>query len=302
MLYTGEKKSTLSVCLILRGDFSVIAGAKGHSLMHHFKLVGMKGISECISKLLRTSGKRRSDSDKTKQSYSVLPCRRFSLVEIKAATNNFDDNLVIGWFYGKTEYKGFIDDRTISVAIKRVNFIKAWRGFRELRTEMLVLCQLRHPNLVRLIGYCIEDEQEGFLVYELMVNGNLASHLYATNPDPCLIPGKRRLQICVGVARGLHYLHTGLKHTVVHCGVNLRSILLNEKWEAKLSDFRWSKMGPPSLSKALIRIETDTTNGFMGYEYSQSLQVSDKSDVSSFGAVLLLLLSGRNTGRSYGSD
>ena len=82
---------------------------------------------------------------------------------------------------------------------------------------MLVLCQLRHPNLVRLIGYCFEDEQEWFLVYELMVNGNLASHLYATNPDPCPIPWKRRLQICVGVARGLHYLHTGLKHTIFHC-------------------------------------------------------------------------------------
>ena len=105
----------------MRGDFSVIAGVRGHSLLHHFKLVGMKGISECISKLLRTSGKRRSDLDKTKQSYSVLPCRRFSLVEIKAATNNFDDNLVIGGFYRRTEYKGFIDDPVISVAIRRVD-------------------------------------------------------------------------------------------------------------------------------------------------------------------------------------
>ncbi|XP_030970393.1 receptor-like protein kinase FERONIA [Quercus lobata] len=153
------------------------------------------------------------------QSYSVLPCRRFSLAEIKTATNNFNDNIVIGeGRYGKVN-QGFIDDRTISVAIKGVNIINSWRRFHELRTEMLVLCQLRHPNLVRLIGYCFQDEQDGFLVFEFVVNGNLARHLYATNLDHDPVPWKRRLQICVGVARGLHCLQTGLKHTRVFYGI-----------------------------------------------------------------------------------
>ncbi|XP_075665765.1 receptor-like protein kinase FERONIA [Castanea sativa] len=161
----------------------------------------------------------------------------------------------------------------------------------KLRTKVLVHCQLRHPNLIRLIGYCFEDEGEWFLVYEFMVNGNLARHLYATNPNP--VPLNRRLQICVGVARGLHCLHTGLKHTIIHCGVNSRYILLNEKWEVKLSEFGISKVGPPSLSKDLIRIETDTVAGTQGYialEYAINGVLTDKSDVYSFGVALLQLL------------
>uniref|UniRef100_A0A7N2MUD5 Protein kinase domain-containing protein n=1 Tax=Quercus lobata TaxID=97700 RepID=A0A7N2MUD5_QUELO len=128
---------------------------------------------ECISKLKWPSGKRRSDE-------TNLPCRRFSLAEIKTATNNFDDNLFIGeWNYRKV-YKGFIDDPTISVAIKCVN-TKTMPGSDWLRNEVLLLCQLHHPNLLRLIGYCIEDKLQEFLVYEFMVNGNLGNHLYGTN-------------------------------------------------------------------------------------------------------------------------
>ena len=171
------------------------------------------------------------------------------------------------------------------------------RACDDLRTEVLVHCQLRHPNLIRLIGYCFEDEREWFLVYEFMVNGTLDIHLYPENPDP--VPWNRRLQICVGVARGLHFLHTGLKHTIFHLGVNSRTILLSEKWEVKLSGFGISKMGPPSLSKAAIGIETDTVVGTPGYidpEYRRNLKLTDKSDVYTFGVILLALLCGRKPG------
>ena len=214
----------------------------------------MEGISQAISKLLRRSGKGRSD--KKKQNYSSdLPeglCRRFSLREIKKATNNFAADLVIGeWGFGKV-YKGFIDDRGISVAIKRWN-IRSRQGVHELTNEVVLLCQIRHPNLIAFIGYCI-DEGEGYLVYEFMVNGNLRQHICGTDHDP--LPWKQRLAICIGVARGLHYLHTGLKHTIFHRDVKISNILLDERWEAKLADFELSRMGPPSLSKALIRIES----------------------------------------------
>ena len=131
-------------------------------------------------------------------------------------------------------------------------------------------------------------------MYEYMVNGNLARHLYATNPDP--VPWKRRLQICVGVVRGLYCLHTGLKHTIIHGDVKPSNILLNEKWEAKLGDFGLSKMGPPSLSKALIRIETYRivgTYGYMAPEYAMNMELTDKSDVYSFGVLLLEVFCGR---------
>ncbi|XP_023922739.2 receptor-like protein kinase FERONIA [Quercus suber] len=254
----------------------------------------MKGISERISKLLRKSGGRRLN-----QPHLGLPCRRFSRSEINIATNNFDENLIIGWGgFGKV-YKGFIDDRTIRVAIKHVDIIDSRQGFfHEFMTEAVFVCQLRHPNFVPFIGYCLEGEQHAFLVYELMVNGVLERHLYGTNPDhdPDPVPWKRRLQICVGVARGLHYLHTGLKHTILHCGVKPSNILLDEKFEAKLGDFGLSKMGPPSLSKALIRIETERIAGTYGYiapEFAMHGEVTDKSDVYSFGVLLLELLCGR---------
>ena len=250
----------------------------------------MEGISQAISKLLRRSGKGRSD--KKNQYYSSdLPeglCRRFSLAEIKKATNYFADDLVIGeGGFGKV-YKGFIDDRGISVAIKRL-IISSWQGVGELTNEVVLLCQIRHHNLIPLIGYCI-DEGEGCLVYEFMVNGNLHQHICGTNHDP--LPWKQRLAICIGVARGLHYLHTGLKHTIIHRDVKMSDILLDEKWEAKLADFGLSKMGPPSLSKALIRIESAVKGsvGYMDPEYFRLKELTDKADVYSFGVVLFELL------------
>ncbi|XP_023920669.1 receptor-like protein kinase FERONIA [Quercus suber] len=254
----------------------------------------MEGISQSISKLLRRSGKGRSDE--IKQYYSsVLPeglCRRFSHGEIKKATNNFDYNLIIGsGDFGSSVYKGFIDDRGISVAIKRLSE-KSRQSVRELTNEVVLLCQLRHPNIIPLIGYCI-DEDEECLVYEFMVNGHLSHHFFGTDHDP--LRWKQRLVICIGVARGLHYLHTGLKHTIIHRDVKLTNILLDEKWEAKLADFGLSKMGPPSLSKALIRVES-VVRGTMGYldpEYARRQELTDKSDVYSFGMVLFELLCGR---------
>ncbi|XP_050287929.1 receptor-like protein kinase FERONIA [Quercus robur] len=257
----------------------------------------MEGISQSISKLLRPSGKGRSDEKK--QNYSSdLPeglCRRFSVGEIKKATNDFADDLVIGeGGFGKV-YKGFIDDRGISVAIKRFK-TSSRQGVVELTNEVVLLCQIRHPNLIPLIGYCI-DKGARCLVYEFMVNGNLRQHIFICGTDHDPLPWKQRLAICIGVARGLHYLQTGLKHTIIHRDVNMNNILLDEKLEAKLGDFGFSKMGPPSLSKALIRIESRIvgTIGYMAPEYALFGDLTDKSDVFSFGLVLFELLCGRST-------
>ena len=128
------------------------------------------------------------------------------------------------------------------------------QGIRELTKEVVFLCQLRHPNLIPFIGYCI-DEGERCLVYKFMVNGILGQHIYGTDHHP--LPWKQRLAICIGVARGLHYLHTGLKRTVILREVKASDILLDEKLESKLGGFRSSKMGPPSLS--MLRIAPEVT-------------------------------------------
>ncbi|KAF3973919.1 hypothetical protein CMV_002686 [Castanea mollissima] len=250
----------------------------------------MEAISQYISKLFRTSGKRAKQS-------SLLPeglCRRFSLAEIKIATNNFDDDSVIGEGALGKIYKGFISDCTVSVAIKRRNGMLG-PGFKEFGTELVLHGQLRHPNLVNLIGYCT-DEHEMILVYEFIEGGSLGRHLlHQDQHDP--LPWKRRLQICIGVARGLHYLHTGVKHTIIYRDVKLMTILLGENWEAKLADFGLCKKGPPSLSKALIRIDSVVkgTVGYLDPAYLRTSQLTDKTDVYCLGVVLFEVLCARRS-------
>ena len=102
------------------------------------------------------------------------------------------------------------------------------------------------------------------LVYEFMVNGNLDDHLHGSTNHHDPLPWKQRLQICIEVACALHYLHIGLKNTIIHRSVKPSNILLDEKWEAKLGDLGLSKLSPSSLSKALIKIESKVV-GTYGY-------------------------------------
>ena len=111
----------------------------------------------------------------------------------------------------------------------------------DLRNEVVFIGQLHHPNLISLIGYCI-DEGLNILVYEFLVNGNLFSKLHDS------LSWKQRLKICVGVARALHYLHTGVKQTIIHDDVKPTNILLDKNLEAKLSDFKLSKMLRPGFN------------------------------------------------------
>ncbi|KAF2299288.1 hypothetical protein GH714_031317 [Hevea brasiliensis] len=130
--------------------------------------------------------------------------RRFSIFEIEVATSKFDDEFVIGSGGFGNVYKGLIDDGATPVAIKRLDS-SSRQGTREFRTEIDMLSELHNPHLVSLIGYC-DDPGEMILVYEYMHRGTLRDHLYKTRNPP--LPWKRRLEICIGAARGLHYLHT----------------------------------------------------------------------------------------------
>lgn len=220
-------------------------------------------------------------------------CTRFSLDEITEATGNFKERLGSGAFCDV--YKGNIRNRTTQVVIKRLKKDNEIQPESAFETEILLFCQLRHPNLVSFIGFC-EEGDDRMLVYEFLDNGPLSNHLFSETPksetpkDPLSL--KKRLDICIGAAHGVHYLHTGIKHAVIHRDLKAFNILLDKDFVPKLSALGLSKLGGTNVKNKLEKAPSRKT-GTLGYadpEYIKSGNVTQKSDVFAFGVVLFEVL------------
>ncbi|XP_040992624.1 probable serine/threonine-protein kinase PBL16 [Juglans microcarpa x Juglans regia] len=224
------------------------------------------------------------------------PLIAFTFNELKIITGNFRQDRVLGGGGFGSVYKGFIAEDLreglppLPVAVKVHDGDNSYQGHREWLAEVIFLGQLSHPNLVKLIGYCCEDEHR-VLIYEYMARGSVENNLFSRVLLP--MSWSTRMKIAFGAAKGLAFLHEAEK-PVIYRDFKTSNILLDLDYNAKLSDFGLAKDGPEG-DKSHVSTRIMGTYGYAAPEYIMTGHLSSSSDVYSFGVVLLELLTGRKS-------
>lgn len=211
----------------------------------------------------------------------------FTKEELEEATNNFDTSNVLGHGGNGTVYKGVLkDDR--AVAIKRAKIIGE-KQKEEFGKEMIILAQINHKNIVKLLGCCLEVEVP-MLVYEFVPKGDLFQLFHGKGPR-VYVTFETRLRIAAESAEALAYLHSSASPPIIHGDVKSRNILLDDRYTAKVADFGASRPAPMNEVQFVTLVQG--TLGYLDPEYMQTNELTHKSDVYSFGVVLLELLTGK---------
>ncbi|XP_042940492.1 probable LRR receptor-like serine/threonine-protein kinase At1g07650 isoform X2 [Carya illinoinensis] len=213
----------------------------------------------------------------------------FTFRQIKAATNNFDVANKLGEGGFGSVYKGTLLDGTI-IAVKQLSS-KSQQGNREFVNEIGMISGLQHPNLVRLYGCCIERNQL-LLVYEYMENNSLAHAMFGPDQGPVKLEWHIRQKICVGIARGLAFLHEESPLKIVHRDIKTTNVLLDRDLNPKISDFGLAKLDEEENTHISTRVAG--TIGYMAPEYALWGYLTYKADIYSFGIVALELVAGKN--------
>ncbi|XP_062097281.1 G-type lectin S-receptor-like serine/threonine-protein kinase At5g35370 [Humulus lupulus] len=209
--------------------------------------------------------------------------KRFDYEELELATDSFKTQIGSGGF--GSVYKGTLLDKTV-VAVKKITNLGI-QGKKEFCTEIAVIGNIHHANLVKLKGFCAQGRLR-LLVYEYMNRGSLDRTLFGSGP---VIEWQERVDIALGTARGLAYLHSGCEQKIIHCDIKPENILLHDQFRVKISDFGLSKLLSPDQSSLFTTMRG--TRGYLAPEWLTNAAISEKTDVYSFGMVVLELISGR---------
>ncbi|EEC74913.1 hypothetical protein OsI_10854 [Oryza sativa Indica Group] len=224
--------------------------------------------------------------------------RVFSLKELKLATRNFHMMNCIGRGGFGAVYKGNLKDGT-QIAIKKLS-AESKQGANEFLTEINVISNVRHPNLVKLIGYCDEGTNR-LLVYEYAENNSLAHVLLGPRSRCIPLNWQKRAAICIGTASGLAFLHEEAQPHIVHRDIKASNILLDKKLLPKIGDFGLAKLFPDTITHISTRVAG--TMGYLAPEYALLGQLTKKADIYSFGVLVLEVISGESSSKStWGQD
>lgn len=229
-----------------------------------------------------------NSSDRKKQGKRKTTWRIFSLKELQLATNNFNYDNKLGEGGFGSVYWGQLWDGS-QIAVKR---LKSWSNKAEVEfsVEVEILARVRHKNLLTLRGYCAEG-QERLIVYDYVTNLSLMSHLHGQHSAECQLDWTRRMNIAIGAAEGIAYLHHHATPHIIHRDIKASNVLLDNDFKAQVADFGFAKLIPDGATHVTTRVKG--TLGYLAPEYAMLGKASESCDVYSFGILLLELASGK---------